>query len=97
MNIDIQRTDDSLVIKLSGDLDHHAAGKVFESFTALPEALPRRCTLDLGGVTFMDSSGIAVVLGLRRRLSYVGASLEVCNAPPQAMRVFRAAGLDKEL
>ena len=94
MDIDIRRTDDSLVISLSGELDHHAAGKIFESFSTLPQALPRRCTLDLGGVTFMDSSGIAVVLGLRRRLSYIDAELKVTNAPPQAMRVFRAAGIE---
>ena len=58
-------------------------------------ALPRKLTLDLAGLTFTDSSGIAVVLRTFRRMRQLQGSMAVVNAPEQARRVFQAAGLDK--
>ena len=58
-------------------------------------ALPRELILDLGGLTFTDSSGIAVVLRAWRRMGQLRGNLLVVNAPPQADKVFRAAGLDR--
>jgi len=95
MNIEISRNRDTLLISLAGELDHHAAKEVFESFSSLASALPHRCELDMNSVSFMDSSGIAVVLGLKRRLGYIGSVLTVKNIAPQAMRVFKAAGVDR--
>ena len=95
MQIEFHQNQDTLSIQLAGELDHHAAGQLFSSFSALPGAVPRRCALELSGLSFMDSSGIAVVLGLHRRLGAIGSELVVRGAPPQAMRVFHAAGVDK--
>ena len=52
-------------------------------------------SLDLGGVSFMDSSGIAVVLRTWRRMSQLGGVMTVRNVPPQAAKVLKAAGIDK--
>ena len=57
--------------------------------------LPRSLTLDLEGVTFMDSSGIAVLLRAYRRLGELGGAVKVVHVPAQAGKVLRAAGLDK--
>ena len=58
-------------------------------------ALPRKLTLDLSGLTFTDSSGIAVILRTYRRMSQLRGGMIVAHAPDQARRVFRAAGLEK--
>ena len=55
----------------------------------------KRQTLDLEGVTFMDSSGIAVLLRAYRRLGELGGAVKVVHVPAQAGKVLRAAGLDK--
>ena len=52
-------------------------------------------TLDLGGVSFMDSSGIAILLRARQRVSALGGALRVVHVPEQAAKVLRAAGVDK--
>ena len=57
--------------------------------------LPKHVTLDLGGVTFMDSSGIAVVLRCYRRTAELGGAVTVKDVPPQAEKVLRAAGLER--
>ncbi len=83
-----------LVASLRGELDHHAAR---ETVTALEHALdaelPLRLKLDFGGVTFMDSSGIAVVMRAYRRMTALGGSLALANVPAQAKKVFDAAGI----
>ena len=79
-----------------GAVDHHGAREIMgELERNIETSLPRVLELDLGGVTFMDSSGIAVLLRAYRRLGALGGEVRVHNVPPQAARVLRAAGLDK--
>jgi stage II sporulation protein AA (anti-sigma F factor antagonist) len=85
-----------ITLALRGDLDHHAARQAIREIgQAVDTRLPLRCVMDFSGVDFMDSSGIAVVLGAHRRMRELGGELTVEQAPPLAWRVFRAAGIDK--
>lgn len=85
-----------LTVKLIGELDHHAARDLMDSIDRLLEQnLPAKTFLDLEGLTFMDSSGIAVVLRARRRMEALSGSLTVINIPRQASRVLAAAGLER--
>ena len=85
-----------LTITLSGELDHHAARELMESIDRLLEqVLPARTLLDLGELTFMDSSGIAVVLRAKRRMEALSGTLMVVNIPRQAARVLETAGLSR--
>ncbi len=88
--------DRRLTVTVSGELDHHRAKTVMEELTArIDEAMPRELTLDLGGLTFTDSSGIAVLLRAYKHMGRVQGALWVVNTPKQAEKVFRAAGLQK--
>lgn len=82
--------------ELSGELDHHRARAVMEELDRqIDAALPRKLTLDLAGLTFTDSSGIAVLLRAHRRMGQVRGAMRVINTPGQAEKVFRAAGLQR--
>ena len=71
-----------LTISLAGELDHHAARGLMESIDrCIEQSLPVKTILDMGGLTFMDSSGIAVVLRARRRMEALAGSLVVVNIP----------------
>ena len=88
---------------ISGEVDHHRARAIMEELSRqIDLELPRSLTLDLEGVTFMDSSGIAVLLRAYRRLGELGVTeilevgaVKVVHVPAQAGKVLRAAGLDK--
>lgn len=83
-----------LVASLRGELDHHAARETVTAIERAAEAaMPSRLTLDFSGVTFMDSSGIAVAMRARRHMAALGGSAELVNVPPQAKKVFDAAGV----
>ena len=58
-------------------------------------ALPLKLTLNFSKVSFMDSSGIAVVLRTQRKMLSVGGTLSVCCVPAQAQKVFDAAGINR--
>ena len=58
-------------------------------------ARPRTLILDLGGLSFTDSSGIAVLLRAWRHMEQLGGSMKVVRTPGQADKVFRAAGLQR--
>ena len=85
-----------LTALVAGELDHHEARAVMEELDRrIDIAQPRQLTLDLGGLTFTDSSGIAVLLRAHRRMGQVRGSMRVVNTPAQAGKVFRAAGLER--
>ena len=71
------------------------AGVMEELDRQIDLALPRELVLDLSGLTFTDSSGIAVLLRAYRRLGELGGAVKVVHVPAQAGKVLRAAGLDK--
>ena len=88
--------DRKLLLELTGELDHQGAAQAIRELElALDAALPLHLALDLSGVTFMDSSGIALILRAQRRMQTLGGSLLVCRVPQQARRVLDAAGIDR--
>ena len=90
--------DRELRVSLAGEVDHHRARGLMEAMDReIGVRLPRRLTLDLGGVTFMDSSGIAVLLRAYKRMAELGGTVTVRNVPEQAGKVLRAAGLERLL
>ena len=65
-----------LTIALTGEIDHHYAKMYIESITSKIEAYtPKICVLDFQEVTFMDSSGIGLVLARSRFCTDCGAPL----------------------
>ena len=96
MELNAKSVDRKLLLELSGEVDHHRARAIMEELSRqIDLELPRSLTLDLEGVTFMDSSGIAVLLRAYRRLGELGGAVKVVHVPAQAGKVLRAAGLDK--
>ena len=85
-----------LTILLSGEIDHHAAKEIMEAVSAKIDVyLPSYCELDFGAVTFMDSSGIAIVIHTLRAMNELEGKLRLTHVPPQPMKVLLASGIQK--
>ena len=85
-----------LTVALTGEIDHHCAKSYIQVIAAKIETyMPEVCVLDFRDVTFVDSSGIAVVINALRSMSQIEGKLLLTGISPQPMRVFRASGLDK--
>ena len=88
--------DGRLTVALTGEIDHHCAKQYIEAIAAKIEAyVPEFCILDFQDVSFVDSSGIAVVINALRCMTQIEGKLLLCGISPQPMRVFRASGIDK--
>lgn len=86
----------TLTLSFSGELDHHGVRDALRRIgLAIDVALPCALILDLGGVTFMDSSGIALILRSQQKMRLNGGTALVRNVPPQARRVLEAAGISR--
>ena len=98
MKVSSQRCGGELKISLSGELDHHAARRAIPEIAAITDIeLPVALIIDFEKVSFMDSSGIAVVIGAYKRATSVGSRFSVINVSKQAYKVFSAAGICKLL
>ena len=88
--------DGRLTVALTGEIDHHRAKKYIQAIAAKIEAYtPEICVLDFRDVTFVDSSGIAVVINALRSMTQIEGRLLLTGISPQPLRVFRASGIDK--
>ena len=88
--------DGQLTVALTGEIDHHCAKNYIQAITAKIEAYtPRICILDFQEVTFMDSSGIAVVINALRNMTRIDGRLVLTGLNNQPMKVFRTSGIDK--
>ncbi len=88
--------DKQLTIAMTGEIDHHSAREMIRQIgEKIDQYLPSSCILDFQSVTFMDSSGIAVVLNTRRRLAELGGTVCLQNVAAQPLKVLRAAGIEK--
>ena len=91
-----KREKQGIVIRFCGELGHHEAAQCVEYLEKTMILYANDpIILDLSGLTFMDSSGIAVVLRCYKRTAELGGAVTVKDVPPQAEKVLRAAGLER--
>ena len=96
MEIRARDANRELLLEFSGDIDHHGARNALKEVEmAIDAALPRLLVLDFSGVTFMDSSGIALILRSQQRMQLLEGSVVLQNIPAQARRVLDAAGIGR--
>ena len=96
MPISVHTQNNVTTVTLSGEIDHHSARSMTAQLEeVISTLLPMRLVLDLSGVTFMDSSGIAVVMRTHRQLTRHGGTLRVVSIPTQPRKVLDAAGVGR--
>ena len=96
MDIRARDTDRELLLEFSGEMDHHGARNALKEVEiAIDAALPRSLILDFAGVTFMDSSGIGVMMGRYRKLSLTGGEVWAANLNERMKKILKMSGAAK--
>ena len=91
--VDERLEGDDRIVAAQGELDLHTAPRLAEALTPHVEA-GTRVIADLTAVTFMDSSGVAVLVNALARARQTGAELVVVAPEPRVRRVLAITGLD---
>lgn len=88
----------ALIVRLKGELDHHSAETVKAK---LEEAIERGgfhdLVMSLKDLSFMDSSGLGVLIGRYKQITARGGKMVVCDVHPSIYRLFELSGLFKIL
>ena len=85
-----------LTVALTGEIDHQCARNYIDAIASKNEVYsPNCCVLDFSQVSFMDSSGIAVVINALRNMTKIKGTLSVTGLQDQPLRVFRVSGIER--
>lgn len=85
-----------LTLYLQGELDHHGVKNSMDLIERLiDDFMPKECVIELSKLSFMDSSGIALILKIHRLMRLRGGRVWIENAEKQPMRVIDASGIDR--
>lgn len=96
MPLAINVSGSTVTAKLQGEIDHHTAKEIREAVdSAVDINMPTLLVLDFTEISFMDSSGIGLVMGRYRNLQRTGAQLHITGASPQIYKVMKLAGLER--
>lgn len=96
MNVKNEFDGKNLFCYLCGDIDHHTCLPIrLQIDDRIEECRPENLIIDFSGVTFMDSSGIGLVMGRYKLVDELGGKLEITGLSDNSYKVMRLAGLDR--
>ena len=96
MPVQIYISEESVTACLSGEIDHHSAKPIRVEIDELAARIaPSELVLDFRDVSFMDSSGIGLVMGRYKLMQELGGTLRVINLSSHIKKVMKLAGLEK--
>jgi anti-sigma B factor antagonist len=89
--------DSEVVLSLGGELDLQSAPELERELAAIRSDRPRRMLLDLSQLEFMDSTGLAVIIGAEQAAAADGISVRLRAGGPQVQRLFELTGVLDQL
>jgi anti-anti-sigma factor len=95
--IEVNESGDAPHVSLHGELDMVRAEEVEAELMRIERGRPERVVLDLRNLTFLDSSGLRVVVMAGSRARRDGHALSIVRGPEQVHSVFEITGMDREL
>ena len=91
-----ERKQGTLLVRISGELDHFSAQRIRRELDLLiADPGVKKLVMDLREMTFMESSGIGVILGRYRTMVQRGGTVAVQNMNPQVEKVFLLSGMNQ--
>jgi anti-anti-sigma factor len=95
--IESEARDDAVVLRLAGELDLGTANQVEAALESALGRSPRVVVIDLRDLSFIDSTGLRVVLDAEASSRQNGYALRLVRGPAQVDRVFKLTGMDSHL
>ena len=97
MEVDTKDVEGGVQLLLKGELDLSTIDKVEQELTRLEDERHELIVLDLSGLTFLDSTGLRVIVTADQRARRSGRRLVVRKGPDTVHRVFTITRLDERL
>lgn len=96
MKTEYKKEDKLLVLKIEEEIDHHTSEKIRKRADyEIQVHIPKKVIVDFSNVTFMDSSGIGMLIGRYKLVSMFGGRMSMINVKPAIKKVFEMSGVLK--
>ena len=94
MRYETEQIGGALVVKLYGEIDQHCVSEIRDDIDRqIAIRNINSLIVDLGGVEFMDSSGIGIIIGRYRKISCFGGKVYAIHADERIRRILKASGM----
>lgn len=97
MNLQLHLFDHVTVIKITGRIDSHSVHKLRQQLALTTDGQAANIVLELGGVDFIDSSGLAAIVHGMKQCRATGGDLRLCKLHQSVRMVLELTRLDKAL
>ena len=85
-----------LILEITEEIDHHSCEKIKKRADyEIQIHIPKKVIFDFNSVTFMDSSGIGMIIGRYKLISMFGGKTSMVNVNPKIKKVFEMSGILK--
>ena len=96
MTVQLEGRERELIARLSGEIDHHTCRPMREELDRLLYLhRPRTLIIDLRAVSFMDSSGLGLILGRFSKASEIGTECILRNPNEHVTKILDVAGIGR--
>lgn len=87
-------SDDTLIVHLTGELDHHTAAVVRDEIDKTMEAFQsKNLIFNLSGITFMDSSGVGMIMGRYNKVRERKGNIVIFGCSTYTDRILEMSGI----
>ena len=98
MRYETEQIGGALVVKLYGEIDQHCVSEIRDDIDRqIAIRNINSLIVDLGGVEFMDSSGIGMIMGRYKNMVSRGGKMMLVRPQPQVDKVLELSGIKKLL
>ena len=96
MESEFVKEDKLLLIKITEEIDHHSTEKIRRlADNEITRYMPRKVIFDFNKVSFMDSSGIGMIIGRYKTANMLGGVVEMTSVKPSIQKIFEMSGVLK--
>lgn len=94
LGVEVRRAFPDALVVIAGEIDAANVGELYELFAELAREGFQRISLNLAELTFMDSTGLSLLVAVHKRTHSSGGELVIFSPTRPVQRLFAIAGLD---
>lgn len=96
MNSIFLEKEQTLLVEITEEIDHHVADKLRRKVDEdITRYMPRKVIFDFNKVSFMDSAGIGMIIGRYKMVNMIGGTIQMKNVKKSIQKIFEMSGVSK--
>jgi len=95
MKIEVTKENDIAIVAVEGEIDVETSPQLRERFDELLAQGEHNFVIDMGGVDFIDSSGLAAFVRLFKRVRVGEGDVKLCCVRPEILKIFELTRLNR--